>query len=28
MLYFQGLEHGLSEREAWQAAIRRLMNDD
>lgn len=28
MLYFQGLERGLSEREAWQAAIRRLMNND
>jgi hypothetical protein len=28
MLYFQGLERGLSEREARQAAIRRLMNDD
>ena len=28
MLYFQGLEHGLSEREAWQAAVQRLLNND
>jgi hypothetical protein len=28
MLYFQGLERGLREREAWRAAIQRLMRDD
>lgn len=28
MLYFQGLERGLSEHEAWRAAVKRLLEND
>lgn len=28
MLYFQGLEHGLSEREAWRDAAKRLLENN
>ena len=27
MLYFQGLERGLSEQEAWQKAVQRLLEN-
>jgi hypothetical protein len=28
MLYLQGLERGMSEHDAWQAAIQRLLNNN